>query len=130
MLSIANSDNKPGRFDGAKFSQGCRFRKCAAIEPLRLPDLKAAPDFPKCLLQISGAVEPLSFPLKIHTDNQQGRFDSTNFYEGCRFRKLGAIEPLCFPKMRSFDSTKFQKEYIQFQKMGYHIHGVFYNKEF
>ena len=46
-------------------------------EPLRLPDLKTAPDFPKRLLQISGAVEPLSYPLKIPTTSRGGSIAST-----------------------------------------------------
>ena len=42
VLSVASSDNKQGRFDSTKFSEGCRFRKLGAMEPLRFPHMRAA----------------------------------------------------------------------------------------
>ena len=35
VLSISNTENKQGRFDSTKFSEGFSFRKFGAIEPLR-----------------------------------------------------------------------------------------------
>ena len=74
VLSIANTDNKHGRFDSTKFSEGL------SLENLVLSN--------RCAAVLSIA----------NTDNKQGRFDSTKVSEGLSFRKLGAIEPLlCYP---------------------------------
>ena len=60
LLSVANSDDKQGRFDSTKFSEGGRFRIVGAVEPLRFPSMRTAkvkqkggsiaPNFPKGLL--------------------------------------------------------------------------------
>ena len=62
------------------FLKGVVSENVLLSEPLRLPDLKRAPNFPKALLQQKAFA---------YTDNKQGRFDSINFSEGCRFRRLG-----------------------------------------
>ena len=109
VLSVANSDNKQGRFDSAKFSERC------------------PPEFPKGLLQKWCC--PTAVASIANTDNKQGRSDSINFSEGCRFRRLGAIEPLRFQKLRLSKGGSIAPNFIQGASklyMGYHIHGVFY----
>ena len=57
------------------------------------------------------------------SENQdsEGRFDSTNFSEGCPFRKVGVIEPFAFSENQDieepFDRPKFF-EGCCFRKLG------------
>ena len=80
-----------------------------------------APKFPKGVVS-----ENLVLSNRCVSENQdsEGRFDSTKFYEGCRFRHFGAVEPQCFQK-KDFDSVSevsFQKfgaiEPLRFRKSG------------
>ena len=87
---------------GPNFPKGVVSENVLLSEPLRLPDLKTAPDFPKGLRR--KRCYPTAVVSVANTNNKQGRLDSINFSEGCRFRKLGAVEPLRFPKMRSAES--------------------------
>ena len=70
VLSIANDDNKQGRFDSTNFSGGFSFINLVLSN--------------RCVAVLSIA----------NDGNKQGRFDSTKFSEGFPFRKFGAIEPL------------------------------------
>ena len=124
VLSIANTDNKHGRFDSTKLSEGFSFRKFGAIEPLRCCVIHGgskAPNFLKGFLSnCCAAVLSIS-----NTDNKHGRFDSTNFSGGFSFINL-VLSNRCAVvlsiantdnKHGRFDSTKFS-ERVSFRKFG------------
>ena len=119
MLSIANTDNKHGRFDSTKLSEGFSFRKFGAIEPLRCCVIHGgskAPNFLKGFLSnCCAAVLSIS-----NTDNKHGRFDSTNFSGGFSFINL-VLSNRCAVvlsiantdnKHGRFDSTKFSEGFL------------------
>ena len=71
VLSIANTDNKHGRFDSTKFSEG----------------------FPENLVLSNRCASVLSIA---NAENKQGRFDSTNFSGGFSVINL-VLSNLCYP---------------------------------
>ena len=113
VLSIANTDNKHGRFDSTKFCEGFAFRKFGAIEPLRCCVIHGgskAPNFLKgflseILVLSNRCVAVLSIA---NTDNKHGRFDSTKFCEGFSLENLvlsnrcAAVLPMAVRKHQSF----------------------------
>ena len=105
MLSIANTDNKHGRFDSTKFSEGfpenlVLSNRCAAVLSIANTENKQG-RFDST--NFSGGFSVINLVLSnrcaavlsiASTDNKHGRFDSTKFCEGFSFRKFDAIEPL------------------------------------
>ena len=122
MLSIANTDNKHGRFDSIKFCEGFSFRKFDAIEPLRCCVIHGGSKAPKflkgCLSENLVLSNRCAAVLSMaNTENKQGRFDSSNFSGGLSFINL-VLSNRCVAvlsiandgnKQGRFDSTKFSE---------------------
>ena len=76
--------SEKGRLDSTKCSEGCRFRKVCALEPLRAQQMQTAK---------SGSIAPTEIwrhsTAFSENDDSKGRFDSTRYSGGCRFRKFG-----------------------------------------
>ena len=92
-LQIRTTNNNKGESTVPKFLKGVVSENVLLSEPLRLADLKTAPDFSEGK---NGAIKPLWYPLQIRTTSRGGSIEST-----FPTRKLGAIAPLRFPKIRS-----------------------------
>ena len=73
-----------GDSTGPYFPKGVVSENVLLSEPLRLPDLKIAPDFRKGLLHKKWCYGTAVVSIA-NTDNKQGRFESINSSEGCRF---------------------------------------------
>ena len=79
--------SEKGRLDSTKISEGCRFREVCALEPLRAQKMQTAKSGSIALTEIWRHSTAFS-----EIQASKGRFDSTRYSGGCRFRKFGAME--------------------------------------